>query len=110
MRRIIREIEPPQAEHASDTTPIADSRTACRGAPRKPQLRQLAASLRGDLDWITMKALEKDRTRRYQTANALALDVRRHLDQRTGLGRAPERGVSDAASSSGGTGSALRPA
>ena len=40
---------------------------------------KLAKALRGDLDWITMKALEKDRTRRYQTANALAMDLRRHL-------------------------------
>ena len=41
---------------------------------------KLARQLTGDLDWITLKALEKDRTRRYQTANALALDVRRHLN------------------------------
>ena len=47
---------------------------------RRTQPARLAAVLRGDLDWITMKALEKDRTRRYQTANALALDVRRHLN------------------------------
>jgi serine/threonine protein kinase/tetratricopeptide (TPR) repeat protein len=46
---------------------------------RRTQPAKLAAVLRGDLDWITMKALEKDRTRRYQTANALAADVRRHL-------------------------------
>ena len=47
---------------------------------RRTQPAKLAAVLRGDLDWITMKALEKDRTRRYQTANALAVDVRRHLN------------------------------
>ncbi len=35
--------------------------------------------MRGDLDWIVMKALEKDRTRRYETANGLAADVERHL-------------------------------
>ena len=40
---------------------------------------KLVAAVRGDLDWIALKALEKDRTRRYPTANALALDVRRHL-------------------------------
>ena len=39
----------------------------------------LARSLEGDLDWITLKALEKDRTRRYQTANALGMDIQRHL-------------------------------
>jgi len=36
--------------------------------------------VRGDLDWIVMKALEKDRTRRYETANGLAADIQRHLD------------------------------
>jgi hypothetical protein len=41
----------------------------------------LIASLRGDLDWIAMKALEKDRRRRYETANALAMDVQRYLGQ-----------------------------
>jgi hypothetical protein len=39
----------------------------------------LIASLRGDLDWIVMKCLEKDRTRRYDTANGLAADLQRHL-------------------------------
>ena len=42
---------------------------------------RLIRSLRGDLDWITLKALEKDRDRRYETANALAEDIRRHLNQ-----------------------------
>ena len=36
--------------------------------------------MRGDLDWIVMKALEKDRTRRYETANGLAADIQRHLE------------------------------
>ena len=36
--------------------------------------------MRGELDWIVMKALEKDRNRRYETANGLAADVRRYLD------------------------------
>jgi len=42
--------------------------------------RTLGRALRGDLDWIVMKALEKDRSRRYETATALALDLQRHLD------------------------------
>ncbi len=41
--------------------------------------RALRSQLQGDLDWITMKALEKDRSRRYETANALGMDVDRHL-------------------------------
>ena len=50
--------------------------------------------LRGDLDWIVMKCLEKDRTRRYETANGLAADLQRHLEQRTGRGPPAQRGVS----------------
>jgi hypothetical protein len=46
---------------------------------RRVDLRGLAKALEGDLDWITMKALEKDRVRRYETAHALALDLQRHL-------------------------------
>ena len=42
--------------------------------------QRLSALIRGDLDWIVMKALEKDRTRRYETSNGLAADVHRHLD------------------------------
>jgi hypothetical protein len=49
----------------------------------------LAGLLRGDLDWITMKALEKDRTRRYATVNALAMDVRRHLNDEPVLASPP---------------------
>lgn len=50
---------------------------------------RLISSLRGDLDWIVMKALEKDRRRRYETANALALDVRRYLNNEPVLARPP---------------------
>jgi eukaryotic-like serine/threonine-protein kinase len=39
----------------------------------------LLHQLKGDLDWIVMKCLEKDRTRRYETANGLAFDLKRHL-------------------------------
>jgi serine/threonine protein kinase len=46
--------------------------------------------VRGDLDWIVMKSLEKDRTRRYETANALAMDVQRHIDHEPVLARAPK--------------------
>ena len=52
---------------------------------------QLASKLRGDLDWIVMKALEKDRSRRYQTANDLAMDVRRYLASEPALARPPNR-------------------
>jgi len=56
--------------------------TACTevGGSRRAEIRVLSRLVRGDLDWITMKALEKDRARRYETAAALATDVERHLN------------------------------
>ncbi|GIK16538.1 MAG: hypothetical protein BroJett003_15020 [Planctomycetota bacterium] len=78
--RIIREVDPPKpstrlsllAHNSADTSfEIARHRRA--------DTRTLSRSLSGDLDWITMKALEKDRTRRYATANDFADDIRRHL-------------------------------
>jgi hypothetical protein len=51
----------------------------------------LCGSVKGDLDWIVMKALEKDRTRRYETASDLAKDVQRHLDSEPVLARPPTR-------------------
>jgi serine/threonine protein kinase len=52
---------------------------------------RLISSLRGDLDWIVMKTLEKDRRRRYETANGLAMDVRRYLNNEPILARPPSR-------------------
>jgi WD40 repeat protein/serine/threonine protein kinase len=76
MRRVIREEEPPKPSTRISTlgqaaTPIS--------AQRKSDPKRLRQSLRGELDWIVMKALEKDRSRRYETANGLAADVRRYL-------------------------------
>jgi tetratricopeptide (TPR) repeat protein len=76
LRRIIREEEPPRPSTRVSTvgqlaTTIATHR---KSEPRK--LRQL---LGGDLDWIVMKALEKDRNRRYESASAFAADVQRYL-------------------------------
>jgi non-specific serine/threonine protein kinase/serine/threonine-protein kinase len=77
MQRRIREDEPPRPS----TRVTAFGLTAePRAEMRRHSNRTLARQLRGDLDWIVLKALEKDRTRRYATANALALDIRRHLD------------------------------
>src|SRR6185436_6990409 len=45
--------------------------------------------VRGDLDWIVMKCLEKDRTRRYETANGLAMDLQRHLNNEPVVARPP---------------------
>ncbi len=76
IRRIIREEEPAKpstrvSSYGKDAISISAQRNTDVG-----RLRQL---LRGELDWIVMKSLEKDRTRRYQTARGLAADVERHL-------------------------------
>ena len=76
IQRTIREKEPPKPSTRITHRGPASAEAA---AKRHTEPRRLASELRGDLDWVTMKALEKDRTRRYQTANALAADVRRHL-------------------------------
>ena len=77
IQRIIREKEPPRP--STRITQLGPASTEA-AKNRHTEPRRLASELRGDLDWITMRALEKDRTRRYQTANALAADVRRHLN------------------------------
>jgi hypothetical protein len=60
--------------------------TAKRRSSEAPKLIHL---LKGDLDWIVMKCLEKDRQRRYDTANGLAMDIKRHLSSETVLARPP---------------------
>lgn len=76
MRRIIREEEPPKPSTRMSTVGKAVSTASEK---RQADPRKLSRLLRGELDWIVMKALEKDRNRRYETANALSLDVRRYL-------------------------------
>jgi hypothetical protein len=56
---------------------------------RHVELPNLLSELRGDLDWIIMKALEKDRARRYETANGLAMDIQRHLNHEPVRARPP---------------------
>jgi len=56
---------------------------------RRHKLKALVPALRGDLDWIVMKCLEKDRTRRYETANGLAADIQRHLNHEPVNARPP---------------------
>jgi serine/threonine protein kinase/tetratricopeptide (TPR) repeat protein len=75
--RRIREEEPPRpSTRLSDSGEALASIAATRGV----EPARLTRLVRGDLDWIVMKALEKDRSRRYETANGLARDIRRHLD------------------------------
>jgi eukaryotic-like serine/threonine-protein kinase len=76
IRRIIREEEPPRPSTRISTLGQAASTLS---ANRKTDPRRLSRSLRGELDWIVMKALEKDRNRRYETAADMARDVQRYL-------------------------------
>lgn len=77
MLRQLREVDPPlPSTKLRMETPASLANATMRGA----QLRQLQQLLHGDLDWITMKALEKDRSRRYGTPMELAADVERYLN------------------------------
>ena len=76
IQRIIREVEPPKpSTRLNANTTTIDSVAAKRDIEPK----RLGALIRGELDWIVMKSLEKDRQRRYETANGLAMDIRRYL-------------------------------
>ena len=76
IRRLIREQEPPKPS-TRITNLLPDSGEAAHNRHTEPG--RLARALRGDLDWIAMKSLEKDRTRRYGSASDLAADIRRFL-------------------------------
>jgi tetratricopeptide (TPR) repeat protein len=77
IRRIIREEEPPRP-----STRLSQSQASLQAisAQRQTEPAKLTKLVRGELDWIVMKALEKNRTRRYETANGLAMDVQRYLN------------------------------
>ena len=70
VRRIIREEEPPRPSTRLST--MGEQARSDRGAQRKSDPKQLGRLVRGELDWIVMKALEKDRARRYETASGCA--------------------------------------
>ena len=74
--RLIREEESPRPSRRLSTTEELPSIAACRHV----EPRKLSGLVRGELDWIVMKALEKDRNRRYETANGLAADLRHYLN------------------------------
>ena len=87
MRRIIREVEPPKPSSRLATLTELDQSTVAR--LRGTGSAQLSILLRGDLDWIVMKALDKNRLRRYDSAGALAADIQRHLQNEPVLARPP---------------------
>ncbi len=90
MRRIIREKEPMRP-----STRLSQAAKAMAPGPpgrREPkQLERLIPLLQGDLDWIVMKCLEKDRARRYDTANGLAMELQRFLANEPVVARPPSR-------------------
>jgi serine/threonine protein kinase len=104
MRRTIREKDPvrpstrlTQELAAVDASPrqpssglaIPTAEELSADARRRQRLKEQIARVRGDLDWIVMKCLEKDRTRRYETANGLAVDIKRHLNNGPVVARPP---------------------
>jgi serine/threonine protein kinase len=88
MHRVIREVDPPRP-----STRMLSLTSEGAGAEiarlRRSEPRSLCRLLRGDLDWIVMRAMEKDRTRRYQSASELATDIERHLSGRPILAGPP---------------------
>src|SRR5262249_28296818 len=103
IRRIIREVEPPRpSARLGSPSPTAgreassaphgptghgELKTVAICESRRTQPAVLRRVLRGDLDWITMKAMEKDRERRYAGVGDLAMDVARHLAHQPVLAR-----------------------
>jgi eukaryotic-like serine/threonine-protein kinase len=87
MRRLIREADPPRPSHRLKTLDGNELTSAAKR--RHTEATRLPGALRGDVDWIVMKCLEKDRQRRYDTANGLALDLQRHLKNEVITARPP---------------------
>lgn len=86
IQRIIRETDPPKA--STRLSSLGDFQTSIAQS-RSTDLSALRKALKGDLDWIILKAMEKNRTRRYETVNGLAADIRRHLSNEPVLARPP---------------------
>jgi eukaryotic-like serine/threonine-protein kinase len=85
MRKIIREQEP-----VRPSTKLSQTLAATQNDNlKRSALRASHSTIEADLDWIVMKCLEKDRTRRYETANGLAADLRRHLNNEPVVARPP---------------------
>ena len=87
MRRIIREEQPRRPSNRISTLSAEALSTVALQCHSDP--RTLSDTLRGELDWVVMKALEKDRDRRYESANALAEDIQRYRDNEIVSARPP---------------------
>ncbi|MGK7311903.1 MAG: protein kinase domain-containing protein [Candidatus Longimicrobiales bacterium M2_2A_002] len=82
------EKDPPRPSHRLRGLDDADTVAGLRGATPDALVR----ALKGDLDWVALKAMEKDRERRYETANGLAMDVERYLASEPVVARPPSAG------------------
>ncbi len=89
LRRIILEEEPPRPSYRLST--IANQRRTTVANPKTTEPARMTSAIRGDLDWIVMKAIEKDRKRRYDSAAALARDVRCFLNSEPIEARPPSQ-------------------
>ena len=89
MRRTLREKEPQRP--STMVTTLQGEELTLTAHHREAEPPKLISLLRGDLDWIVMKALEKDRRRRYETANGLAMDIEHYLSNEPVMARPPSR-------------------
>jgi serine/threonine protein kinase len=87
MRRTIREMEPVRPSTRFAT--LKEEESTVTAKRRSADKAKLTHQLQGDLDWIIMKCLEKDRSRRYETANGVAMDLERHLNNEPVVARPP---------------------
>ena len=90
MQRMIAEHEPPKPSLRISTLGIEDKKTTAQC--RRVNDASLGHRIQGDLDWIVMKSLEKDRSRRYETVSGFASDIRRHLNDEPVSAAAPTFG------------------
>jgi len=89
IRTVIREQEP--RTPSTRLSRLTHEESTKLAQHRRAEPAALRRRLRGDLDWITLKAMEKDRTRRYETANGLAQDIERHLNNEPVTARPPSK-------------------
>ena len=89
LRRTIRDREP--LSPSAKLRTLGDDELTKTARKLQVEAPRLVSQLRGDLDWIVLKCLEKDRTRRYATANALAIDIERYLKEEAVEARPPSR-------------------
>ena len=89
MRRTLREKEPLRPSNRLATLPPDELKRVTSQRALDPA--RMISLLKGDLDWIVMKAMEKDRSRRYETANGMAMDLKRYLNDEPVIARPPSR-------------------